>query len=417
MTAFLPAPEPSRACSAGPGLLTAGNASIEPGPPNQFLDNPRIALLPPLVRRAKAADVMLAEALVDDIAMGLCALHSVSVVAPYTSGCLRSEPDWLGHLERNNVQYILDTRSSPEGLLLQLVFLPSDTMIWATRHALQVTTLPEQRRDIARTITVQIAQELESNEVFYADYVRNARAYHLYLTGINRLKKVTLPDILWARKAFEQALDEHKTFAPALSGLSRTLSVEWLIGGRNDQGLLQAAEMAAREAVAQNPLSPLGHRELGVARLYQGDVDQSVEALSTSVGLGPHYADAIYSLADSLVHASRPAEGMATIERALSLNFIPPDMYLWCAAGASFFLERYEEAIGFIGRMKVSAPAARLAAATWGMLGNGEEAARERTRVLQRTPNFDLEAWLSAIPIKDRWQKDMYRTGLRKAGF
>lgn len=417
MPACLPAPDPSLARSTGRDLLTAGNGRIGQGPPNQFIDNPRIALLPPLVRRAKAADVMLAEALVDDIAMGLSALRSVSVVAPHTALCLRKEPDWLGHLERNKVQYILDTRSSPEGLLLQLVFLPSDTMIWATRHALEVTTLPQQRRDIARTITVQIAQELESNEVFYADYVRNARAYHLYLKGINRLKTVTLADILSARKAFEQALDEHRTFAPALSGLSRTLSVEWLIGGRNDQSLLQAAEMAARGAVAQNPLSPLGHRELGVARLYQGDVDQSVEALSASVGLGPHYADAIYSLADSLVHASRPAEGLATIERALSLNFIPPDMYLWCAAGASFFLERYEEAIGFIDRMTVSAPAARLAAASWGMLGNGQQAAQERIRVLEHNPDFDLEAWLSAIPIKERWQKDMYRTGLRKAGF
>lgn len=417
MPASLPGPAPLRVRPAAPGPFAGGGGETGQGPPNQFIDNPRIALLPPLVRKAKAADVMLAEALVDDIAMGLCALRSVSVIAPHTAGCLRSEPDWLGHLERNKVQYILDTRSSPEGLLLQLVFLPSDTMIWATRHALHVTSLPQQRRDIARTITVQIAQELERNEVFYADYVRNARAYHLYLTGINRLKKVTLADILWARKAFEQALDEHGGFAPALSGLSRTLSMEWLLSGRNDQPLLQAAEKAAREAVVQNPLSPLGHRELGVARLYQGDVDQSVEALSAAVSLGPHYADAIYSLADSLVHASRPAEGMATIERALSLNFIPPDMYLWCAAGASFFLERYEEAVGFIGRMKVSAPAARLAAAAWGMLGNEEQAAQERTRVLRATPNFDLDAWLSAIPIKEHWQKDMYRTGLRKAGF
>lgn len=416
MPACLQGPQPFGTRLAGQSGV-AGTGREGRGPPNQFLDHPRIALLPPLVRKAKAADVMLSEALVEDIAMGLCALRSVSVIAPHTALRLRSAPDWLTHLERNRVEYILDTRSSPEGLLLQLVFLPTDTMIWATRHALQLTTLPQQRRDIARTITIQIAQELERNEVFYADYVRNARAYHLYLQGINRLKNVTLDDTLAARKAFTKALDEQKDFAPALSGLSRTLSLEWLIGGRNDPALLQAAEVAAQAAVEQNPLSPLGHRELGVARLYQGDVDHSVEALSASVELGPHYADAIYSLADLLVHASRPEEGMATIERALSLNFMPPDMYLWSAAGACFFLQRYEEAIGFIARMKVSAPAARLAAAAWGMLGEEEQAARERIRVLRAAPDFDLETWLSAIPIKEAWQKDMYRTGLRKAGF
>ncbi len=51
------------------------------------------------------------------------------------------------------------------------------------------------------------------------------------------------------------------------------------------------------------------------------------------------------------------------------------------------------------------------------MLGNREEAERERDRALQLNPHFDIETWLSAIPIKERWQKDMYRTGLRQAGF
>ena len=394
-----------------------GDAGTRWGLPDHFLPNPRIALLPPVTRKSKAAEVALARALIDDITMGLCAMRTVSVVAPHTANCLRNEPDWLGHLERNKVQYILDTRSTPDGLLLQLVFLPSDTMIWASRYALHLAVLPDQRREIARAVTEHLAQELERNEVFYADYVQNARAYHLYLKGLDRLKSVTLADSLWAREAFLQALDEHRDFAPALSGLSRTLTVEWLLRGQDDQTLLQAAERAAGEAIRQNPLSPLGHREHGVARLYQGDVDQSVEALSTAVSLGPHYADAIYSLADSLVHASRPREGLETIERALSLNFIPPDMYLWSAAGACFFIERYEEAIGFIRRMKISLPAARLAAAAWGMLGNTDEAAAERRRVLQANPDFDLETWVSAVPIKERWQKDMYRSGLKKAGF
>jgi tetratricopeptide (TPR) repeat protein len=413
MPAYPRGSEHSAPRSTGPAPF----ASARQDTPDQFMPNPRIALLPPLIRKAKAAEVALARALIDDITMGLCAMRTVSVVAPHTASCLRNEQDWLGHLERNKVQYILDARSTPEGLLLQLVFLPSDTMIWAARYALHIAFLPDQRREIARAVTLQLAQELERNEVFYADYVRNARAYHLYLKGLDRLKAVTLADSLWAREAFLQALEEHKDFAPALSGLSRTFTMEWLLRGRDDPALLEAAEKAACEAIRQNPLSPLGHRERGVARLYQGAVEESVEALSTSVGLGPHYADAIYSLADSLVHASRPLEGLTTIERAIALNFLPPDTYLWSAAGACFFLERYEEAIDFIQRMTVSAPAARLAAAAWGMLDNAQEAAAERRRVLQLNPDFELETWLSTIPIKERWQKDMYRTGLKKAGF
>lgn len=398
--------------SVRPDIDTGDTGSLSSG-----TSLPRVALLPPLARSAKPNEISLAEALIEDVAMGLCALKNVSVIAPHTAQRLRGDADWLAYLEHNHVQYILDTRISPEGLLLQLVFIPSDTMIWASREAFDIARLPEQRRHIAQMVVVHIARELERSEVFYADYVRHPKAYHFYLTGLNRLKNLTLTNILWAREAFQDALEQEANFAPALSGLSRTLSVEWLLQGRNDQMLLQAAERAARQAVQQNPISPNGHRELGVARLYQGDVDESVASLERSIELGPHYADGIYSLADSLIHASRPAEGIATIERALSLNFLPPDTYFWCAAGACFFLERYGEAISYIDRMKVSAPAARLAAAAWGMLGDLEKAALERDRVLQVTPDFDLETWLSAIPIKRGWQREMYRTGLKKAGF
>ena len=91
---------------------------------------------------------------------------------------------------------------------------------------------------IVRSMTSHIAAEMERNEVFYDDYVRNARAYHLYLRGIHRLKVPTVAGALQARRDFEQALAEHRAFPPALSGLSRTLSMEWLLGARQIEELL-----------------------------------------------------------------------------------------------------------------------------------------------------------------------------------
>ena len=62
-------------------------------------------------------------------------------------------------------------------------------------------------------------------------------------------------------------------------------------------------------------------------------------------------------------------------------------------------------------------PANRLAAASWAMLGE-----TERARVLARKtrdthPDFDIETWLSIVPIREDWQRDHYREGLRRAGF
>ena len=108
---------------------------------------------------------------------------------------------------------------------------------------------------------------------------------------------------------------------------------------------------------------------------------------------------------------------MAKIEKAISLNPISPDSYLWCAAGASYFLERYNDAIAYVEAMKDKERAYRIAAASCAMIGDRRRAQFYRQRAQSLNPVFDLEKWLSVIPFKEQWQKDLYREGLLKAGF
>jgi hypothetical protein len=37
--------------------------------------------------------------------------------------------------------------------------------------------------------------------------------------------------------------------------------------------------------------------------------------------------------------------------------------------------------------------------------------------VREANPNFDVDTWLAAVPSKEQWHKDLYREGLKKAGF
>ncbi|RYE56224.1 MAG: hypothetical protein EOP18_04675 [Rhizobiaceae bacterium] len=190
-----------------------------------------------------------------------------------------------------------------------------------------------------------------------------------------------------------------------------------MLTARGDRSLLSQAEASARLAIKGNSELSSAYRELGVAKLYLGDVDESLEALDRAELLSPHFADAIYSYADTLVHASRPSEGLAKIEKAISLNPLAPDDYFWSAAGAAYFLGRFQEAIGYIDRMASPDSAHRLAAASWAMLGNTRKARIHRRKVYELNPHFDLELWLSILPVKEQWQKDFYREGLLRAGF
>jgi DNA-binding SARP family transcriptional activator/TolB-like protein len=377
---------------------------------------PRLVLLPPgaatLTREAAIAD-----ALIEDVTIELCALRNISVVAPHTAEQIRRDSDKATIVQRHSISYLLDTRLSGEGLYAQLIYFPTDEILWAARFDMAVETLPTQRRLIAQRLADAVSGQLKRNESIRLRNEADPQAYHSYLLGAGLLTKLSLPDIRRARKSFKRALHFSRDYAPAFTGLSRTFTSEWLLTTQGDPALLQLAEDQALRAIERDSESAAGHRELGVTKLYQGAVDDSVAALDLAESLSPHYADVIYSHADTLVHASRPQDALEKIKRAISLNPIAPDAYLWCAAGASYFLEHYEEALAYVDRMKDKAPAYRIAAASCAMIGDKKRAQFYRQRAELLNPAFEVEKWLALVPFKEQWQKELYRDGLFKAGF
>jgi hypothetical protein len=59
----------------------------------------------------------------------------------------------------------------------------------------------------------------------------------------------------------------------------------------------------------------------------------------------------------------------------------------------------------------------RLSAASWAMLGDEKKSRFFVRRALESNPQFDIDNWLAIVPFKEQWQKDIYREGLKKAGF
>ncbi|PKA44583.1 peptide antibiotic resistance protein (plasmid) [Rhizobium sullae] len=388
---------------------------LEPGKSSPSV-LPRVVLLPP-IPQGHVAGLAIANALIEDVTIELCALRNISIVAPHTAEQIRRDSDKAQVVARHSISYLLETRLSVEGLYAQLIYFPTDEVIWATRFTMTSDALPTQRRLIAQRLTSSLVQELAKNEQARLNIEADPQAYHSYLVGASLVGKLTLPHIRRARTAFKEALRHNPNFSPAFAALARTYTSEWLVTAQGNEELLRLAETNAVKAIEGDSEFAGGHRELGVAKLYLGDVDHSVSALSLAEELSPHFADVIYSHADTLVHASRPDEALSKITRAISLNPISPDAYFWCAAGASYFLEQYEDAIGYVELMKDKAPAHRIAAASCAMMGDRKRAQFYRQRAAMLNPVFDVEKWLSVVPFKEQWQKDLYREGLLKAGF
>ncbi|KXF75817.1 hypothetical protein ATN84_17815 [Paramesorhizobium deserti] len=382
---------------------------------------PRLALLPPMVADGSLDPRASAHALIEDITIGLCALRSVSVVAPYTAAQIGLQSDKASTIERHAIDYILDCRVSPETyggtLYTQLIHFANDEIIWADRFSLAPEGLLIGRREIAIHIAKAIAREVEHNRMAREHFISDPQAYRLFLLGQRNIKQIQLPNVRRARKLFRQAITVKADYAPALSGIARTYFMEWLLTARGDSELLTMAERFARQSIATDERLASGYRELGNIRLYQHEFEESIETLDQAERLSPHYADVIASYADALAQASQPADALEKIRRSISLNPLCPDDYLWIAASACYSTEQYEQALSYIAQMKDRSLADRLSAACWAMLGDLKKARYFVRKTREAQPDFALDKWIAAVPFRDEWQKEHYREGLLKAGF
>ncbi len=383
---------------------------------------PRLVLLPPSNQSANPHSGLIASSLIEDITIGFCAFNSLRVIAPYSAVQIGHNVETqAAFFERQSVNYVLETRingsSDDVTLFAQLIFVDDAQVLWAERFSLQRLDLLRDKRAISRQVALSVSREIAKNEEQRADIALNPVAYHRYLAGKRDMTRMTLPNLRRARKEMKAALAASPDFAPALSAMGRTYSKEWLLTARGDIELLKQAENLSRQAIEKRSDFADGYREFGVAKLLQGDFDESAEAMEVAEALAPQYADVIADHADTLVHCSRPGMALQKIERAIELNPLTPDMYLWTAAGANYALGEFASSIDYIGQMSDPSLADRLAAASWAMIGNADKARVLVRRVREANPNFDVDTWLAAVPSKEQWHKDLYREGLKKAGF
>ena len=378
---------------------------------------PRVALLRP----TDIARASLVPGLIEDVTLGLCGFKTMAMIAPHTADRIAIATDRAAAYQQHMISYALDTRArihdGRESIFAQLVDIRNDSVIWADRFDAGVDSLPRQYRALASRIIASVTSGIEEAEIDRLGCEQHPNAYQYYLMGQRFLKRIDLPDIRRARKAFREAIKEDRQFSAALAGLARTDSLEWLLTARGDVALLKSSELLARDAIRVRDGSPGGYRELGVAKLYQHQFDESIEAFEKAEAASHCHADMMADYADTLVHASDPVRGLAKIECALELNPLAPDIYYWTAAGANYCLERYETALGYIGQMEDQGPVSRVAAACWGMLGDRKKAQFYRRKALAIHPDFNIDTWLSIMPVREQWQREQYREGLRKAGF
>lgn len=382
---------------------------------------PRIILLPPLVVAEDQAVAGVAAALVEDVISGLTRCRSFTVLAPHTSlqiapgGIKRTNTD-----TRLNIGYAVNTTIKPTSpswaVTFRLTKCETSAVLWVTELDFHLDRLPLLFSRLSHQVIYSLADTIERTELRFPFAARNSTAYRLYLEGRAAMSDSDLPNLRRARLWYRKSLDEFGSYAPAIAGLSRTMSMERLVRGLTDDTMLREALALGKVAAELDPFDGRGLRECGFSSLYLKRHDESLYNFEMAAALNPNDADLLADYADALAHAGQPERARDMCSRAIDLNPLGPDYYYWILGSIHYQLGDYNGAITILDRVRHHPATARLLAASLAMAGHSGDARRFAAVVRENYPDFRLANLARVVPDKFTQDTQHLYEGLRLAG-
>jgi tetratricopeptide (TPR) repeat protein len=138
-----------------------------------------------------------------------------------------------------------------------------------------------------------------------------------------------------------------KTVAESAALTATTALCEYL-NRWNDAGPaeLAIAEAAIKQALDHDPQLFLAHYATGFLCRTRGQHQASLEAFDETIKYAPEFARAYAQKGEELVYLGRPAEGIASVEKALEIspNSAVRGYFFWVVGRARFFMEQDADA-------------------------------------------------------------------------
>lgn len=398
----------------------AKSVDMDVGPSNR----PSVAVLPFKSLNDNPEQDYFSDGITEDIITNLSKFHSLFVIARGSAFFYKSKDAALKQVGRElGVRYVATGSVRHTGnrirISVQLVDTESGRTVWAERYDRDFDDIFDVQDEITNMIVSATASQIEAAERERMGRMTalDVQAYGLVLQGQHRVFRYTRYDNFQARRLYESALEYEPDYARAIAAISRTLNVDWRYSWveSRDEALDRALELA-QKAVLLDESDARGFGELGFAHLYRKEHDASINAYTRALTLNPNDADLMSDMADALAHCGRSQEAVELLEKAMRLNPFYPDQYLWHLSGAYFNLRRYEDAIDAVMRMHNPTEGRRILAASYGHLGQLEQARSHAEKVLEAHPDFSLERWAEVQPDKNPEYTEHFVDGLKRAG-
>ncbi len=332
-----------------------------------------------------------------------------------------------------DAQYILagSVRKTPERVRIaaRLVDRGTSAQLWADAYDedLSVATLVAIQEKIANEVA-KIA--VPYGPIYEQELARASRkppasldTYDCVLKYYSYRRALDPTTHAETTACFQNAVVREPMFADAWAGLALLYLDEYGYGYSQQQsasGPLERAREAARTALDIDGENYLANLALARVRFFSGDIAGFMRSADRLLALDPNNAEALALIGTLLVINSGTHErALPLVEKALALSPRPPTFYNVARALTELRDGRYDAAL--IWAQRIDTPnwfiAHVIAAATAGLAGRDDIAARETARLLELYPGFGERARMEL----SKWQPDPLLLdeilrGLRAAG-
>jgi TolB-like protein/DNA-binding winged helix-turn-helix (wHTH) protein/Tfp pilus assembly protein PilF len=414
-------------------LVQFPNASFS----SKHTEPPSIAVLPFSQSGTNALEGYLGDGLAEDLSVGLGKFSELFVIAHGSSARYGEgdSPQTVGrelganYLVRGSIRRIGDRLR----LTAELVEVPKNRQVWAQQYDIAGPDLFTAQDELADKIVATLAAHVSRSELHRVSQKgpANLDAYDLYLEGRAILRARSGPRrnemVLTARGLFEQALKLDPSYAPTLDGLAHTYAVGFrertdydpLVDELGRTEALKRALSLVRHSLELDPYRAGTHVTAAWILHWLYHRDEALKEIERALELNPNLADGRFT--HMLVHAGRPDEAIAFMQRALKHDPFPPPIYRSYLGNAYYETGQYELASrtlrGGLDAIPNYRPLNVWLAASLGQLGLADEARPLVLQVLKGTPDFSIQKWLDHIQFAKRDDAERLATGMKIAGF
>jgi TolB-like protein len=299
----------------------------------------------------------------------------------------------------------------------ELIESESGETIWSEKYDRYGVRVMEIQDEIARSIITTLWTNVKGKireaelERLPRKATKDFNAFDFMLKGIAAKEKYTRDGNLEAHYFFNQAKSLEPDNAEALAWSAVIHSMDAYLGCTDDfTHSRNQAHAEASRAVSMDRNLEMAHWALAFCYSLDPDYDKAIAEFDAAFEINPNNPDALVCKGSQMALSGRTDEGIALCLEGIGFSRNYPEWYLWELGVAYFSAERFDGAIETLSKISEQNTDTRTyLAASYGILGRLDEAARCLQEIFRADPQFSLDR----IPEIYRYLSENNFTNLR----